>query len=114
MNIIKFLHLQIGQQFEFQGDHYTKVAPLIASNNANGTQRMIPRSAAVTLLQDDKPTTHASTSTDDHPALAVLERYHQTALAELQALGGDEAKTGAARARLDGVRDELAKAIQQS
>jgi hypothetical protein len=113
MSIIRFTHLQIGQQFDYQGEHYTKVAPLIASNNANGAQRMIPRSAAVTLLQGDISSTPGSNSTPTHPALAVLERYHQTALAELQALGEDEAKLGAARARLEGLRSELEKAIQQ-
>jgi hypothetical protein len=113
MNIIKFLHLQTGQQFEFQGVHYTKVAPLIASNNANGSQRMIPRSAAVTVLQGDTLTQATSTTSQQHPALAVLERYHQTAIAELNSLSDDEARRGASRARLEAVRDELAQAIQQ-
>jgi hypothetical protein len=43
----------------------------------------------------------------------VLERYHQLALTELKSLCDDEAKLGAARARLEAVRDELAQAIQQ-
>lgn len=111
MSIIRFTHLQIGQQFDYQGAHYTKVAPLIASNNANGTQRMIPRSAAVTLLSDEQGA--AAADNPIHPALAVLQRYHQAALAELQALSADEAKVGAARARLDRLRSELEKAIQQ-
>jgi hypothetical protein len=111
MSIIRFTHLQIGQQFDYQGVPYTKVAPLIASNNTNGTQRMIPRSAAVTLLQDGQSAPAADNPV--HPALAVLQRYHQTALAELQALGADEARMGAARARLDRLKDELAAAIRQ-
>jgi multimeric flavodoxin WrbA len=113
MNSLKFLHLQIGQQFEFRGQHYTKVAPLIASNNSDGGQKMIPRSALVTVQEGNSVTTDAK-HPGQHPALAVLERYHQTAIAELKSLGGDEAKTGAARARLEGLRGELAKAIQQS
>ncbi|MCW8918487.1 MAG: hypothetical protein OQL08_06695 [Gammaproteobacteria bacterium] len=110
MSIIRFTHLQIGQQFDYQGMHYTKVAPLIASNNANGAQRMIPRSAAVTLLSDEQGVPAADHPI--HPALAVLQRYHQTALAELQALSADETKVGAARARLERLRDELAAALR--
>jgi hypothetical protein len=113
MSIIRFTHLQIGQQFDYQGAHYTKVAPLIASNNANGTQRMIPRSAAVTLLAGEPTPPAAASGHRPHPALAVLQRYHQAALAELQTLSTDEALVGAARARLDRLRRELEKAIQQ-
>jgi hypothetical protein len=113
MSTIKFLHLQIGQQFEYRGQHYTKVAPLIASNNANGNQKMIPRSAAVVIPQANADAAPATTKRQEHPALAVLERYHQLALTELKSLCDDEAKLGAARARLEAVRDELAQAIQQ-
>jgi hypothetical protein len=110
---MKFLHLQVGQQFEFRGDHYTKIAPLIASNNANGRQKMIPRSAAVTVQGDDTATSKAEPN-KPHAALEVVERYHQTALAELQSLSEDEAKLGAARARLDSLKSELKKAIEQA
>jgi len=113
MSIIKFTHLQVGQQFEYQGEHYTKVAPLIASNDANGKQRMIPRSANVTVSQEAAP---AATPPEQgtHPALALLERYHQTALAELQAMGGDVERLSTARARLETLREELVTAIRQA
>jgi hypothetical protein len=109
---MKFLHLQIGQQFEYRGQHYTKVAPLIASNNSDGSQKMIPRSALVTMPESQGVTTGTS-APRQHPALAVLERYHQATIAELMSLGEDEAKLGAARARLETVREELAQAILQ-
>lgn len=112
MNSLKFLHLQIGQQFEFRGQHYTKVAPLIASNNREGGQKMIPRSALVTV-QDSDGVAAETTPSVQHPALAVLERYHQAAIAELKSLNEDETKLGAARARLETVREELAQAIRQ-
>ena len=112
MNTIKFLHLQIGQQFEYREQHYTKVSPLIASNNADGSQKMIPRSAAV-LVPDGEVITKESKNQPPHPALAVLERYHQLILTELLSLSEDEAKLGAARARLDGLKEELARAISQ-
>lgn len=112
MSTMKFLHLQVGQQFEYRGAHYTKVAPLIASNNADGKQKMIPRSAAVSVHANDAAQTEAKRH-EHHPAIEILERYHQTALAELQSLGSDEAKLGAARARLETVKTELAQAIEQ-
>lgn len=110
MSTMKFLHLQVGQQFEYRGEHYTKVAPLIASNNADGSQKMIPRSAAVTV-QGEHSTQAKAQANANHPSLEILERYHQTALAELQSLSGDEAKVGAARARLESLKEELVKAL---
>lgn len=112
MTNIKFLHLQIGQSFEYREQHYTKVSPLIASNNADGSQKMIPRSALVTVPSGEAPPVE-NKQPPLHPALAVLERYHQLTLTELLSVSEDEAKLGAARARLEAVRDELARAIQQ-
>ncbi len=114
MSTIKFLHLKVGQQFEFRGEHYTKVAPLIASNDSDGKQKMIPRSALVTLLQEGSEQHERGSETGPHPALEVVERYHQTALAELQSLGAEEEKLGAARARLDGLKRELLEALKGS
>lgn len=110
MSTIKFLHLQTGQQFEFRGEHYTKVSPLIASSNADGKQKMIPRSALVTVPEGSAA---GPVKEQQHHALAVLERYHQTTLAELQSLSNDEEKLGAARARLESLRAELEMAIGQ-
>jgi hypothetical protein len=110
MSTMKFLQLPLGQQFEFRGQHYTKVAPLIASNNADGKQKMIPRSALVTVADDTSPQKRDNEKAQ-HPALEVLERYHQTVLAELQSLGDDEAKLGAARVRLEALKEEVMKAI---
>ena len=110
---MKFLHLQVGQQFEYRGGHYTKVAPLIASNNADGKQKMIPRSAAVTVAgENHDPGTE--TQTTPHPALELMERYHATALAEMQSLSDDEEKLGAARNRLEQLRLELEKLLKQA
>lgn len=113
MSTMKFLHLQVGQQFEFRGEHYTKVAPLIASNNNDDKQKMIPRSATVTVA-DGVNAPNTDKPSPDHPALQIVERYHATALAEMQSLSNDEGKLGAARARLDVLRQELAAAISRS
>ena len=112
MSTVKFLHLKVGQQFEFRGDHYTKIAPLIASNDADGKQKMIPRSALVTVLQASAPSPSKPRDQGAHPALEVLERYHQTVLAELQLLEESGEKVGAARARLDSLKKELVDTIE--
>lgn len=46
---MKFNLLAIGQQFEYQGKTYIKSTPLIAHQVDNGEQRLIPRSAMVTV-----------------------------------------------------------------
>lgn len=111
MSTMKFLHLQVGQQFEYRGEHYTKVAPLIACNNGDGKQKMIPRSALVTV-RESAPSKPALAEAH-HPALAVLARYHQAVLAELQSLGADETRLGAARARLESLKGEIEQAIAE-
>jgi len=47
---MRFPQVQVGQQFTFQDKRYTKTGPLTASEEGTGRQRMIPRSAEVTLL----------------------------------------------------------------
>ncbi|PVV09838.1 MAG: hypothetical protein B6D77_09220 [gamma proteobacterium symbiont of Ctena orbiculata] len=47
---MRFPHLKIGQQFEYQGKRYTKTGPLTASEEATGESAMIRRSAEVTLV----------------------------------------------------------------
>jgi hypothetical protein len=47
---MRFPQVQVGQQFTFQDKCYTKTGPLTASEEGTGSQRMIPRSAEVSLL----------------------------------------------------------------
>ena len=47
---MRFPQVKVGQRFSFQGDDYTKTGPLTASKEGSGEQRMIKRSAEVTLL----------------------------------------------------------------
>ena len=49
---MKFKLLSIGQKFEYQGETYIKTSPLIASNVKTSNNKMIPRSATLTLLDD--------------------------------------------------------------
>lgn len=112
MSNIKFLQLKIGQQFEFQGEHFTKVAPLIASNDSDGKQRMIPRSAIVNLLDGNRADVKTTSHQNSH-LQELLERYHQAVLEELQGIGGEVERLGYARARIEALHQALTEAIGQ-
>lgn len=45
--LIKFIQLQPGQAFVFEGQPYVKSSPLMARNETTGQERFIPRSAFV-------------------------------------------------------------------
>ena len=49
---MKFKLLSVGQKFEYDGEVYVKTSPVIASNIASGHNKMIPRYATLTLLDD--------------------------------------------------------------
>lgn len=49
---MKFKLLSIGQKFEYDGEVYVKTSPLIASNVETGHNKMIPRYATLTLLDN--------------------------------------------------------------
>jgi len=47
---MKFKLLSIGQKFKYQDEVYVKTSPIVASNVETGHNKMIPRYAVVTLL----------------------------------------------------------------
>lgn len=49
---MKFHQLRPGAQFRFRGRTYRKISPLKASDDSDASQRLIPRSAEVTALDD--------------------------------------------------------------
>lgn len=74
----KFLHLPTGEKFIFQGERYQKVTHLLASNLETGKQRMIPRSAMVTLDDGRAPeiiTQETKSPIEAEPLMEALERY---------------------------------------
>ncbi len=50
---MKFHQLPIGARFRFRDTTYRKISPLKASNEADDTQKLFPRSAEVSRLGDD-------------------------------------------------------------
>jgi len=69
----KFALLAIGDSFEYQGEQFSKTGPLTASR-ANGTQRMIPRSAVVTPLAE-RSAPVVKVEAKELPAEQVLEAF---------------------------------------
>ena len=49
---MKFKLLSIGQKFEYEGETFVKTSPLVASNVKTSHNKMIPRYAALKLLDE--------------------------------------------------------------
>ena len=49
---MKFKLLSIGQKFKYQDEVYLKTSPIVASNVETGHNKMIPRYAVLTLLDN--------------------------------------------------------------
>ena len=49
---MKFKLLSIGQKFKYQDEVYVKTSPIVASNLETGHNKMIPRYAVVTILNN--------------------------------------------------------------
>lgn len=47
---MKFVDLEIGQQFEMEGERYIRTGPLVASHGENGRQRFMARYMVVKPL----------------------------------------------------------------
>ncbi len=73
---MKFSLIKISQRFSYKGQNYTKSGPLQAVPDGSGNQKMIPRSAVVTLLDDEKK----STTTKPKDLRQAIEAYHQHCL----------------------------------
>lgn len=62
---MRFPQLPIGQRFRWQGVTYTKTRPIGARGEADGAERMIPRSAVVEPLDGSPPQPPRSPGTLD-------------------------------------------------
>ena len=49
---MKFAQLPLGARFVYRGQNYRKVSSIQAADEGGGGNKLIPRSAAVTLLDD--------------------------------------------------------------
>ncbi len=115
MKQTRFSQLGLGEQFDFQGTTYVKTSPLIAQNVDAGNQRMIPRSALVTISENGAPggETPAPQSVAASAVMKAVEDYHQSVSLSLshylQQL--DTASWSTLRLELEQARSNCLKAL---
>jgi len=102
---VKFYLVPIGEQFSFQNKSYTKSGPLTASAEADGQNKMIPRSANVKLLNSTNQSLQGSV--DKEPILNVTA-YHKVCLECLDDIQNDISKE-----KFDAIKDKITIAYQQ-
>ncbi len=72
---MKFKLLSIGQKFEYDGEVYVKTSPLVASNVKTSANKMIPRYATLTLL-DEAGTQQQKIKKDAVDAQEILNAFN--------------------------------------
>lgn len=86
---MKFFDLQIGQQFEMEGEVYTRTGPLVASHDVSGRQRFMARYMVVKPLNSDtaeapcKPEMYSSSHVNQ--AFEIFHGQCQNLLEQLEA-----------------------------
>jgi len=76
----KFHLLSIGQNFEWEGKHYVKTTPLIATQVPEGGQKFMPRAALVKILGTENapiPAIEPPATLDSAIVRSAINRYHQ-------------------------------------
>jgi len=83
---MKFKLLSVGQKFEFEGEVYVKTTPLIASNYKTGHNKMIPRYAALTLLDDNGSTVQKTIdkSLDAQDVFTAFNNFYESCITTLE------------------------------
>ncbi|SCZ51888.1 hypothetical protein [Thiohalomonas denitrificans] len=90
---MKFHQVPLGKRFEYRNEPYYKTAPLLGTQEQTGQQRVIPRSAQVTLAGDERKVAtgsgRESTATlNTEVVLSALDDFQSTCLAGLSTLLG--------------------------
>lgn len=91
MLTMKFQHLKIGQQFEYQGETYVKSGPLVAHHTKTGQQRFIPRYASIVVNDASAPPENKKkrSTLDSSQVLMAFDAFYSSVMDSLQALGPD-------------------------
>ncbi len=83
---MKFKILSVGQKFEYQGQVYVKTSPIVASNVETGHNKMIPRYAVLTLLDNngtsEEKNTNKSVYTGD--VLTAFNSFYEKCIQSLE------------------------------
>ncbi len=83
---MKFQHVKIGQQFEYQGKRYVKSSPLVASHAETGEQKLIPRYATIvvmdTALTPENNITSCNLSSDQ--VRSAFDKFYTSVIESLE------------------------------
>ena len=106
---MKFPHLPIGAQFEFDGKAYTKVSPLVAAAEDGSGQRVIPRYAVLKSVGEPVQATAMPhpRRLDPDKVRAAFASFEADAMRLLDEACGDDAR------RCDAFKVELAEATRR-
>lgn len=107
---MKFNLVPIGEQFSYEGVLYTKAGPISACADIDGKNRMIPRSANVTL--SNQVDAGACPATDEKlipitNVITAVNNYHEQCLESLVLV-----KNKISQERLDDIKIKLNSAHQ--
>lgn len=109
---MKFKLLSIGQKFKFQGEIYVKTSPIVASNIATGHNKMIPRYAVLTLLDNSNEEIQQS-SKEPVSAADVLNQFNQFYEKCISTLEKNDVLVPIIKDELDKARDEFTLYLTQ-
>lgn len=109
---MKFKLLSIGQKFKYQEDVYIKTSPIVASNIETGHNKMIPRYAVLTLLDNSneeiQPSSKVPISTDN--ALNQFNVFYEKCITVLEK---NDVLVPIIKDELDKARDEFTQYLTQ-
>ncbi|MBI3772013.1 MAG: hypothetical protein HY272_04885 [Gammaproteobacteria bacterium] len=86
---MKFQQLSVGQRFEFEGQVFVKISPLLAQAESSSGQRLLPRSAIVRLLDKGMPSVAESVkkeTLDLAEVSAAVGQFHLDCVASVEIL----------------------------
>ena len=105
---MKFKLLSIGQRFEYDGDVYVKTSPLIASNIKTSENKMIPRYAVLTLL-DDTGVNEKKVKKESIDAQEILNAFNVFYEKCITTLEDNNVLVPIIKDKIDKARDEFTK-----
>lgn len=108
---MKFPQVPLGQGFLFQGEAYVKIGPLTARRERDGENRLIPRSALVSLPRPGDSGAAAEPRTPSEQWWRALDAYEKALRSSL--LPDGEEGDRVIEARLDQALSLARRAFQE-
>lgn len=109
---MKFKLLSIGQRFKFEDEVYVKTSPIVASNVETGHNKMIPRYATLTLL-DNNSDDVAVVSSDTVSAKETLDAFNNFYEKCINTLAKNDVLVPLIKDALDKARDEFTQQLHK-